>query len=106
MIDESHIIAALADPAQAARLLDALAQQTGDGRYRRAAGQLRCTSARVAGRPPCDDTAALASMRALIESGAASSAEFAGKIVARTIPHGRSVDSTARRIATKYRRNL
>ena len=90
MSTEASIAAALADPLNAARLLDTVADATGDGRYRRA-GQLRCTSAKVAGRPPCDDTAALESMRALIETGAASSAEFAGKIVARTIPHGRSV---------------
>ena len=66
MIDEASIIAALADPARASRLLLAAAQINSDIRYRHAAGILR---GRPAGRRARDDTTAVRQVAALLKIG-------------------------------------
>jgi hypothetical protein len=100
-----YVLSELLNAERLAEVVAAIARYTGDPRVMRAAGQL-CGDARGGGRPSCDDSAALVSMTALIETGEACSIEMAAKIVARTIPRKHSLQSTINRIAGKYRRSV
>jgi hypothetical protein len=93
-------VAALSDVGSAARLLDAVAQRTGDSRFRCAAGMLRGGRH---GRPARVDDAALGQMTALLRDGGATSTEQAARFIARTLAGERSTAAAAERLARKYR---
>ena len=93
-------LAALADPAIAARALEAVAATTGDTRFTHAAGILR---GRPGGRLPRDDANSLERMKALIASGAADSPAEAARLVARTLQGVTASNNAAFRLAKKYR---
>jgi hypothetical protein len=88
---------------QAAVALDLLAQASGDERFARAAGVVR---GRHGGRPRINDSAALAQMAALLRDRAAQSVDAAAAYVARSMPGQHSPESTAQRLARKYRRYM
>jgi len=97
-----YVLSELLDVERLAEVVAAIAAYSGDPRVKRAAGQLR-GGKRGGGRPACDDSGALASMAALLETGAAPTVEYAAKIVARTIPRSHSLPSTVARLACKFR---
>jgi hypothetical protein len=94
------LAAALRDPTTAAHILRALAEESGDIRYRRAAGML--SGARGC-RPARDDDAALQRVAALLADGAARSIDQAARFVARTLAGETSTGAAEARLARKYR---
>jgi len=97
-----YVLSELLDVERLAQVVEAIAAYSSDPRVKRAAGQLR-GGKRGGGRPACEDSTQLATMTALLETGAAPTVEFAAKITARTIQHSHSLDSTFKRLARKYR---
>ena len=83
----------------AARLLEILADEFGDSRYRRAAGALR---GRFAGRKMRDDQSGLATISVMLERGDAPNVWQAANLVARSAVGERSIEATAKRLARKF----
>jgi hypothetical protein len=96
----NDIVTTLRNPAVAATILRAIAEQTGDARYARAAGML---SGGHGGRPTRDDSDALLRMAALIANGTADTPEQAGRYLARTMDGEHSTAAAAARLARKFR---
>jgi hypothetical protein len=97
-----YALAELLNIDRLAEVLAAIADYSGDPRVRRAVGQLR-GDVRGGGRPACDDSAALASMTALLATDDVRSVEMAAAVVARTVPRNHSLASTVTRLARKHR---
>jgi hypothetical protein len=94
-------VAMLSDPVATARILDAVAERTGNPVFRSAAGQLR--SQNTGGRPTKDDRLALDRMASLLADGSARTVEQAARFVARTMQGEKSTEAAVWRLAHKYR---
>lgn len=81
-------------------LLGDLAELTGDGRFRHAAG---IVIGRKAGRPACDDAAALRLAHALVASRTARSRRAACTTAAKIYGKGHAVDAMRDRLQKKMR---
>jgi hypothetical protein len=101
--DANGLAAPLAgtDREAVATYLDALADQTRDTRFNRAAGALR---GRLGGRPQCGDADSLRRMAALLACGHAASVSAAARYIAATLRDEHATEAAACRLARKFRR--